>query len=72
MEKLTVERTIWIAATPARVWRAITEAEQIIQWWGEGDYWEISALEVGATIKFGDPSDLMLAKVAIVDRRAGL
>jgi uncharacterized protein YndB with AHSA1/START domain len=65
MEPLTVERSIWIAAAPARVWRAITEADQIMQWWG--DYWEISALEVGAAIKFGDPNDLMLAKVAVVD-----
>jgi uncharacterized protein YndB with AHSA1/START domain len=67
MEKLTVERSIWIAASREQVWKAVTEAEQIQQWWGGGDYWEIEALKVGATVKFGDPDDLMLATIAVVD-----
>jgi uncharacterized protein YndB with AHSA1/START domain len=66
MEPVTVERSIWINAARERVWRAVTESEQIRQWWG--DYWEITALEVGATVKFGDPDDLMLATVAVMDR----
>jgi uncharacterized protein YndB with AHSA1/START domain len=66
MEKLTVERSIWINAPRERVWQAVTESKQIRQWWG-GDYWEITALQPGATIKFGDPNDLMLATVAVVD-----
>lgn len=65
MEKMTVERSIWINAPRERVWKAITTSEQIRQWWG--DYWEITALEVGATIKFGEPADLMLATVAVAD-----
>ena len=64
MEKLVVERSIWIAAPRERVWDAITDAEQLKQWWG--DYWEIPALQVGATIKFGDPNDLMLATIAVL------
>jgi uncharacterized protein YndB with AHSA1/START domain len=67
MEPLTVERSIWINAPRERVWRAVTETEEIRHWWGD-DYWEITALEVGATVKFGDPDDLMLATVAVVDR----
>ena len=67
MEVLTVERSIWINAPRERVWKAVTTAEQIRQWWGEGDYWELSGLYVGATIKFGDPDNLMLAKVATVE-----
>jgi len=66
MEKIAVARDIWINAPRERVWRAVTESEQIRQWWGS-DYWEITALQVGATIKFGDPDDLMLATVAVVD-----
>jgi uncharacterized protein YndB with AHSA1/START domain len=66
MEPVTVERSIWINAARERVWRAVTESEQIRQWWG--DYWEITALEVGAAVKFGDPDDLMLATVAVMDR----
>lgn len=67
MEKLSVERSIWINAPRERVWDAVTDATQIREWWGGGDYWEIAALEVGATIKFGDPNDLMLATVETVD-----
>jgi uncharacterized protein YndB with AHSA1/START domain len=66
VSSVAVERSVWIAAPRERVWRAITEAEQIMQWWG-GDHWEIGALEVGGQIKFGEPSDLMLATIAIVD-----
>ena len=66
MTEMTVERTIWIDAPRERVWQAVTESDQINVWWG-GDYWEITALQVGATIKFGNPDDLMLATVAVVD-----
>lgn len=66
IEPIIVERSIWINAPRERVWRAVTESEQINQWWG-GDYWEITALQVGATVKFGDPNDLMVATIAIVD-----
>lgn len=65
MKQFSVERSIWIDAARERVWQAVTQSEQISQWWG--DYWEIPALEVGATIKFGDPDDLMFAKIAVVD-----
>lgn len=66
MEPLTVERTIWIAAPRQRVWQAITTADQIREWWG-GDHWEIETLEVGGVIKFGDPDDLMLATIDVLD-----
>jgi len=66
MEKLTVERTIWIAAPRERVWQAITDAEQIQQWWD--DYWEIPALQVGGAVKFGTEDDPMLATIVVVDR----
>jgi uncharacterized protein YndB with AHSA1/START domain len=65
MEKMTVERSIWIDAPRERVWQAITTSEQIRQWWG--DYWEISSLQVGATVKFGDAADPMLATVAVAE-----
>lgn len=66
MKKLTVERTIWINAPRARVWEAVTQVEQIRQWWGD-DHWEIDRLEVGGTVKFGDPADLMHATIAVVE-----
>ncbi len=66
LEALTVERTIWINAPRERVWQAITTAEQIRQWWG-GDHWEISTLEIGGIIKFGDPDDLMTAIIEVLN-----
>lgn len=65
MEKLTVEKTIWINVPRERVWRAITQSQEIMQWWD--DYWEISALEVGAVVKFGTPDDFMIATITVVD-----
>lgn len=65
MEKLTVERNIWIKAPRERVWKAITE--EIQQWWGGEDRWEISTLEVGGTIKFGYGDEMMLAKIDVMD-----
>jgi uncharacterized protein YndB with AHSA1/START domain len=65
MEKLVVERTIWIGVPRERVWQAITNSEQLQQWWG--DYWEITALQVGATVKFGEPDDFMLASIQVLD-----
>lgn len=71
MEKLTVERSIWIDAPRERVWKAITDDKQIMQWWG--DYWEIPRLEVGATIKFGANNEefngMMEATIEVLDPR---
>lgn len=66
MEALAVERTIWINAPRERVWKAITTPEQINHWWG-GDHWEFSALEVGGIVKFGDPDDLMTARIETLE-----
>lgn len=66
MQSLSVERSIWINAPRERVWEAITQADQIQQWWG-GDHWEISALEVGGIIKFGDPEDFMTAIIDLLN-----
>jgi len=35
-ENFSVSRTITIAATPDRVWQAITEPEHIVKWFGSG------------------------------------
>jgi uncharacterized protein YndB with AHSA1/START domain len=65
MEPLSVERSIWIKAPRQRVWQAITDSQQLQQWWG--DYWEITRLEVGATVKFGEADDPMLATIDVLD-----
>jgi uncharacterized protein YndB with AHSA1/START domain len=70
MEKLAVERTIWIAAPRERAWRAVTEPEQLDQWYATYYRWEIPALQVGTTIKFynkDDDTDIQLATIEVVD-----
>ena len=65
-EALTVERSIWIDAPRERVWEAITNVEQLQQWWG-GDHWEFGPVEVGGVVKFGDPDDPMTARMEVVN-----
>ncbi len=66
MEPLAVEESVWIQAPRERVWRAITESEQIRQWWG-GDYWEITGLQPGAEVLFGDEQSPIRARVSAAE-----
>jgi len=36
MEKIAIKRSIWIAAPRERVWQAVTDPEQIAQWFAPG------------------------------------
>lgn len=70
MEKIAVERSIWIAAPPERVWQAVTKAEQLDQWYATYYRWEIPALQVGTTVKFYNKdnyADMQVATIAVVD-----
>jgi uncharacterized protein YndB with AHSA1/START domain len=68
MEKVAVERSIWIAAPCERVWQALTQPQQLEQWYAPGCPWEIPALEVGATIRFyNTDTDIQLATIEVVD-----
>jgi uncharacterized protein YndB with AHSA1/START domain len=68
MEKLSVERTIWIAAPRERTWRAVTEPEQLTAWFAPGSTWEIPALEVGRPAKFyNTPDDIALHTIAALE-----
>jgi uncharacterized protein YndB with AHSA1/START domain len=63
---IAVKRDIWIDAPPSRVWRAITDPQQLGQWWPP-DEWEIPTLEVGGTVKFG-AEDAAYATIGVVDK----
>jgi uncharacterized protein YndB with AHSA1/START domain len=68
MEKLTVERSIWIAAPRERVWSAITEPAQLERWFAPGCPWEIPALQVGATATFYNTvTETLLAIIKVVN-----
>jgi uncharacterized protein YndB with AHSA1/START domain len=54
-EKFSVERSIWIAASRERVWRAITDPEQIQEWFSPGTRWGGTGLEVGGRVFVLDP-----------------
>jgi uncharacterized protein YndB with AHSA1/START domain len=67
MIKPTLEHDIWIAAPRKRVWRAITESDQIKHWWGATGYAEIAELAPGATIRFGTTDGPIFATIRRVD-----
>lgn len=54
-EKFSVERSIWIAAPRERVWRAISDPEQVGQWFSPGTQWGGTGLEVGGRLFVLDP-----------------
>lgn len=68
MERLTIERSVLIAAAPEIVWSAITEPRHLEQWYAPGCPWEIPALQPGATIKFHNTdTDIQLATIEVVE-----
>jgi uncharacterized protein YndB with AHSA1/START domain len=54
-EKFSIERSIWIAAPRERVWHAITDPEQVAQWFSPGTQWGGTGLEVGGRMFVLDP-----------------
>lgn len=68
MERLAIERSVLIAASPEAVWNAITEPKHLEQWYAPGCRWEIPALQSGATIKFHNTdTDVQLATIEVVE-----
>lgn len=68
MEQIAVERSIWIAAPRERVWRAVTDSEQLSQWYAPGSTWEIPVLKVGGIGKFyNTPDDIVVHIIEVVD-----
>jgi uncharacterized protein YndB with AHSA1/START domain len=63
---IAVKRDIWIDAPRERVWLAITDPQQIGQWWPPNE-WEIPKLEVGGTVKFG-AEDAAYATIKVLDK----
>lgn len=68
MKRVTVECSIWIAVLRQLVWRAVTEPNQLEQWYAPGCPWEIPNLQVGAVVKFYNTStDIQVAKIEVVE-----
>jgi uncharacterized protein YndB with AHSA1/START domain len=69
METLSVTRTVLIAASPERVWAAVTEPAQLERWYAPGCRWEIPSLEAGALVRFfNTPTDIQVATIVRLER----
>ena len=67
METISIERSLFIAAAPERVWRAITEPALLERWYAPGCPWEIPALKAGAEVRFHNtPDEVLAATIAVV------
>jgi uncharacterized protein YndB with AHSA1/START domain len=68
METVAVERSVLIDASPQRVWQAITDPEQLEEWYAPGCPWEIPTLQAGATVKFHNTdTDIQLATIEVLE-----
>jgi uncharacterized protein YndB with AHSA1/START domain len=69
-DKVAVERSIWIDASRERVWKAITDPDQISQWFSPGTEWRGTGLEVGAKLSVYNPetdSDMYIQVIELVN-----
>ena len=66
MQDYKIERSIWINAPRARVWGALTQPDQLKNWWGLD--WEVPPLKVGEELKLtASETDVQIAEIAVVD-----
>jgi uncharacterized protein YndB with AHSA1/START domain len=54
-EKFSIERSVWIAAPRERVWQAITDLEQLEQWFSPGTRWSGTGREAGGRMFVVNP-----------------
>ena len=64
MEKLTIERSIWIAAPRERVWQAVTDPAQIAQWFAPGTSFSQNGNKI--SVRIGE-TDMEVAVIELVD-----
>lgn len=67
MEKIAVERSIWINAPRERVWAAITDPAQIDKWFSPGTMWQSSGQKVGGKIFTVDATTGKEMYIQIID-----
>ncbi len=68
---IAIERSIWIKATPERVWLALTDPEQVEQWFAPGTKFRSSGDGVGAKLYVEDPetgAEMYVQFLEVVDR----
>lgn len=69
-EWIAVERSIWINASREQVWQAITDPEQVQQWFSPGTEWHGTGLEVGGKLYVYNPetnSEMYVQVIEVVN-----
>jgi uncharacterized protein YndB with AHSA1/START domain len=69
-EKYSIERSIWIKASRERVWRAITEPDQLDKWFSPGTQWHGDGLKVGGKFYVQNPetgAEMYTQVIEVVD-----
>ncbi|MAS34722.1 MAG: hypothetical protein CL610_11995 [Anaerolineaceae bacterium] len=67
-EKIAVERSIWIKATRERVWQAITDPDQISQWFSPGTQWRGTGLIEGGRLSVYDAENDTDMYVQVIEK----
>jgi uncharacterized protein YndB with AHSA1/START domain len=61
---LIVSQQVRVAATPERIWEALTSPAELVQWYAPGCRWEIDSLDIGASLRFfNTETDIQVATV---------
>jgi uncharacterized protein YndB with AHSA1/START domain len=52
VEKIGVQRSIWIDAPIEETWQAVTDPAKLGEWYAPGSPWKIPELRLGAAVEF--------------------
>lgn len=63
----TVERSVWLPASPERVWQAITDPKELQQWFSPAAPWRTTALKPGGEITIYDAASDSYKYLQIID-----
>ncbi len=66
-QQVALERSIWIKATPARVWQAIVDPAQFQAWFSPATPWVLSELAVGGRLYTIDPETKAEQYISIIE-----
>ncbi len=68
MSQPEVSQSVWIDASPERVWEAITNPKQLEQWYAPGCRWDFPSVRLGEMVKFyNTETDILTATVQTAD-----
>jgi uncharacterized protein YndB with AHSA1/START domain len=75
MERIAIERSVWINASRERVWQALTDPQQVAAWFAPGTTFKSTGSEVGSKLYVEHPetgAEMYVQILEIVDPPAQL